>query len=244
MEGDFPCVTLTFAQSLDGKIAGKAGKQLVMSGPESMLMTHWMRSMHDAILVGIGTALKDDPQLNTRLLPDTRMPSNIPQPVILDAYLRLRTDCKLLRNFKEGRGLKPWVCCSPNSEDVEMTARKTALETAGARVITIPFSQASTGLLSIPHLLHKLRTEGIRSVMVEGGATVIGTFLGQAAQSHRSGKRIVDTLVVTVAPKLVGDDGVAYSAGSSGEQLHNVPELKHIRTAVMGRDTVIAGNFS
>ena len=78
-----PSVTLTFAQSLDGKIAGKNGKQLILSGPDSMLMTHWyrpfidksvlfifdfrMRTMHDAIIVGIGTALNDDPQLNGKL---------------------------------------------------------------------------------------------------------------------------------------------------------------------------------
>lgn len=79
-----PSVTLTFAQSLDGKIAGSRGKQLILSGTDSMIMTHWyhpfrtkwsyllilgsrMRAMHDAIIVGIGTALNDDPQLNGKL---------------------------------------------------------------------------------------------------------------------------------------------------------------------------------
>ena len=61
-----PHVTLTFAQSTDAKIAAIPGKQLILSGDESMQMTHWLRSMHDAILVGIGTALNDDPQLNSR----------------------------------------------------------------------------------------------------------------------------------------------------------------------------------
>lgn len=60
-------VTLTYAQSLDGRIAGKDGTQLRLSGDESMLMTHWMRTRHDAILVGIGTALNDNPQLNGML---------------------------------------------------------------------------------------------------------------------------------------------------------------------------------
>ncbi|SRR6266550_313712 len=60
-----PFVTLTFAQSLDAKIAGSGGQQLALSGSESMLMTHWLRARHDAILVGIGTALNDDPQLNS-----------------------------------------------------------------------------------------------------------------------------------------------------------------------------------
>jgi 2,5-diamino-6-(ribosylamino)-4(3H)-pyrimidinone 5'-phosphate reductase len=61
-----PHITLTFAQSTDAKIAAIPGKQLILSGDESMQMTHWLRSMHDAILVGIGTALNDDPQLNSR----------------------------------------------------------------------------------------------------------------------------------------------------------------------------------
>ncbi|KAH0838095.1 hypothetical protein J3R83DRAFT_6340 [Lanmaoa asiatica] len=57
-------------KSLDGKIAGSKGRQLILSGADSMLMTHWMRAMHDAIVVGIGTALNDDPQLNVRLIPE------------------------------------------------------------------------------------------------------------------------------------------------------------------------------
>ncbi|KAL0581090.1 2,5-diamino-6-(ribosylamino)-4(3H)-pyrimidinone 5'-phosphate reductase [Marasmius crinis-equi] len=60
-----PRVTLTFAQSIDSKIAGVNGKQLILSGKESMIMTHWMRTMHDAILIGIGTASNDNPQLNS-----------------------------------------------------------------------------------------------------------------------------------------------------------------------------------
>ena len=64
-----PLVTLTFAQSLDAKIAGRDSQQLALSGRESMLMTHWLRSKHDAILIGIGTALNDDPQLNSASLP-------------------------------------------------------------------------------------------------------------------------------------------------------------------------------
>ena len=60
-----PHVTLTYAQSLDGCISGKGGKQLRLSSEESMVMAHWMRSLHDAILVGIGTAVNDDPQLNS-----------------------------------------------------------------------------------------------------------------------------------------------------------------------------------
>jgi 2,5-diamino-6-(ribosylamino)-4(3H)-pyrimidinone 5'-phosphate reductase len=63
----YPHVTLTYAQSLDGAIAAAPGVQTALSGPESKAMTHYLRSQHDGILVGIGTAMADDPSLNCRL---------------------------------------------------------------------------------------------------------------------------------------------------------------------------------
>ena len=80
---DRPRVTLTYAQSLDGSIAARAGLPLVLSGAASMRYTHQLRAAHDAILVGIGTVLSDDPQLNVRLVEG---PS--PRPIILDSELR------------------------------------------------------------------------------------------------------------------------------------------------------------
>ncbi|KAG2045132.1 dihydrofolate reductase-like domain-containing protein [Suillus americanus] len=231
LEDEFqrPLVTLTFAQSLDGKIAGKEGKQLILSGRESMLMTHWMRTKHDAILVGIGTALNDDPQLNCRHIPEDERPSHLPRPVILDANLRLRPDCKLLKNYQEGRGRRPWVVCDANltSDD----GRKFALEDAGARVIGVP---SVDGFIMIPDLLKVLYNFGIKTLMVEGGATIIGSFLAEPARSKPN--TIIDTLIITIAPTLIGDDGVGYGKKLSATQ---IPSLKHIRTEVMGRDVVI-----
>ncbi|TFY76863.1 hypothetical protein EWM64_g7151 [Hericium alpestre] len=96
-----PFVTLTFAQSLDAKIAGTGGRQLILSGEESMRMTHWMRTMHDGILIGINTALGDNPQLNVRHLPFPTQNTHFqhyhhPRPIILDSQLRLLPTCKLL----------------------------------------------------------------------------------------------------------------------------------------------------
>jgi 2,5-diamino-6-(ribosylamino)-4(3H)-pyrimidinone 5'-phosphate reductase len=157
-------VTLTYAQSLDGRIAGKNGLQLRLSGEESMLLTHWMRTRHDAILVGIGTALNDNPQLNGKFL-SSLSPNNVrifsarllpprpdgqshplPRPTILDSDLRLRPGCKLLANFSEKKGLQPWVFCKDNNEP-QFQARREALEKAGARILTLPVLESGKNFL-------------------------------------------------------------------------------------------------
>ncbi|KAJ7651684.1 dihydrofolate reductase-like domain-containing protein [Mycena polygramma] len=169
-----PFVTLTFAQSLDGKIAGAGGVQLALSGRESMVMTHWLRTLHDAILVGSGTALNDDPQLNTRHLPPAPLdaPHRAPRPIVLDARLRLPPTCKLLRNYGAGTGRRPWVISSvPSPSDATWQARCDALTAAGARVLVLPEKTNSSDRTAA--VLALLRAEGVRSLMVEGGASVI-----------------------------------------------------------------------
>jgi len=200
--------------------------------------------MHDAILVGIGTALNDDPQLNTRHLPPrpaTEERYHLPRPVILDSYLRLSPNCKLLKNFQNGTGRRPWIICSSSAISAESLHRK-ELENAGAKIIELA---EVGGRISIPVLLVKLRSLDIRSLMVEGGASIIGSFLAEATPSHRMQsdmhRSVVDTVIVTVAPTFVGDDGVGYGAGLSKE---HIPKLQHIRTEVIGQDTVIAARLS
>ncbi|KAJ7246257.1 dihydrofolate reductase-like domain-containing protein [Mycena haematopus] len=200
-----PFVTLTFAQSLDGKIAGAAGKQLALSGHESLVMTHWLRTLHDAILVGSGTALNDDPQLNTRHLPPGAAPHSAPRPIVLDSRLRLPLTCKLLRNYAHGSGVgrQPWVV-SRQYADPEWETRREALEKAGARVLVLPAGiDSPSSRPSIHALLALLRAEGIRSLMVEGGAQIITAFFGAS-------DTCVDTVLVTTAPVLVGASGVGY----------------------------------
>ena len=200
-----------------------------------------MRTMHDAILIGIGTAQNDNPQLNgtftlsrwatkeinhlsypVRYLPSPpeHHPHHLPRPIILDTHLRLDVTCKLLQNYQAGSGRRPWVMSANPEANVseEWIARRTALETAGAKVIPvalehgnilpvacgIPNSPLShVGMLSIPAVLRSLRDQGIQSLMVEGGARVIREFLSTAS--------MVDTMIITVAPQLVGDQGTAYS---------------------------------
>ncbi|EPT03508.1 hypothetical protein FOMPIDRAFT_127947 [Fomitopsis schrenkii] len=233
-----PYVTLTFAQSLDAKIAGQGGKQLALSGKESMVMTHWLRTLHDGILVGIGTASNDNPQLNTRHLPPLPAGSinryHLPRPIILDTHLHLSVDCKLLKNYQAGVGRRPWVVTAPfpfDSDDPRVS-KKNSLETAGAR--TIETKVDDNGRISIPDLLFTLRELDIRSVMVEGGARVIQSFLAAEA-SHRD---CIDMVIITVSPTLVGDGGVGYGATLLSSD--SLPRLRHVKTESFGRDAVIA----
>ncbi|KAI0094478.1 dihydrofolate reductase-like domain-containing protein [Irpex rosettiformis] len=241
-----PHVTLTFAQSIDAKIAGQGGKQLALSGKESLVMTHWIRTMHDAILVGIGTALNDDPQLNTRHLPAmTTVPGyehkyHLPRPTILDVNLRLKPTCKLLKNYKAGTGRRPWIFASKpkNQNDLdEWWARKEALKTAGAKVYVVA---ATDGYISLSDFLKTLKTLGIRSLMVEGGAKIIQSFLRET-HPGLDGKAIpiVDNIIITVAPKIVGADGVGYDCDLTTQ----LGQLNHIKTELFGRDTVMTFKF-
>ncbi|MCB8950658.1 MAG: GTP cyclohydrolase II [Ardenticatenales bacterium] len=174
-----PFVTLTYAQSLDGSIAAHRGQPLPLSGPEAMRLTHQLRAAHQAILVGIGTLLADDPRLSVRLSPGTT-----PRPVVVDSQLRFPLSARLLA---EGR--RPIIATTTTAS----AARQTALEMAGARVVRMPAS--TTEKVDLTALLAWLRGQGYASLMVEGGATMITEFLRQG---------LVDRLVVTVAPVLVG----------------------------------------
>jgi len=174
-----PLVTLSYAQSLDGSITAWQGSQLRLSGPESMALTHRLRAAHDAILVGIGTLLSDDPRLNVRLVP-----GRDPQPVVLDSHLRIPMEARLLRGT-----CPPWIATLPDADP----QKQVQLEGRGARVIKLP--PGEDGRVSLTALLECLGESGINSLMVEGGAGVLTAFLRQ---------KLADRLVLTIAPVLVG----------------------------------------
>ncbi|GAA5890088.1 hypothetical protein JCM8208_002694 [Rhodotorula glutinis] len=230
-----PFVTLTYAQSLDGKIAGRGGKQLQLSGPDSMRLTHRLRVLHDSILVGVGTVLNDDPQLTARL--PTLLPlSQQPRPIILDSSLRTPPTCKLLVNAQ--RGISHGVTIvhrnlsATSEEDEDVRRRAADLERAGARLVPLELDEHGllplSSLLSHPHASHLLG----RSLMIEGGARIIASCLAAPPPG------VVDLVVVTVAPVLVGEEGVsAMAPRRAGEG--GPPRLEHVRTEVFGQDSVV-----
>src|SRR3989304_5646244 len=175
---DRPTVTLSYAQSLDGSIALHRGEPLTLSGPESMAMTHRLRAAHDAILVGIGTVMSDDPQLNVRLVEGRN-----PQVVVLDSRLRLPLTARVLKIGKT----RVFGVASAN----QMAQVK--LEQVGAIVERQSDERATR--VNLRGMLGRLGETGIRSVMVEGGGQVISSFLSE---------NLVDRAIITIAPQFVG----------------------------------------
>jgi 3,4-dihydroxy 2-butanone 4-phosphate synthase/GTP cyclohydrolase II len=172
-------VCLSYAQSLDGSITAQAGKPTAISSPESLSMTHQLRALHDCLLIGINTALSDDPRLNVRLAE-----GQDPVPVILDTELKLKPNSRLMSAHQNVQ-----IFCAPPFDK----QRAAALIGAGASIH--PVTKTGQGLLDIPSVLDKLSSLGYRTLMVEGGATVITEFLSVQA---------VDWIVLTIGPVLLG----------------------------------------
>ncbi len=212
-----PFVTLTYAQSLDGCLTLHAGEPSPVSGPESLAMTHQLRAAHDAILIGIGTLLADDPSLRVLLAE-----GHDPQPVVLDSHLRCPPDARLLSLDR-----RPLVAATEPADP----ARLAALEATGARVLCLP--PGSEGRVSLPALLDRLGQIGINSVMVEGGAQVITSFLRG---------RLPDLLVLTIAPVLAGGLRAVNDLGFLAWR--DLPHLRGVGTEWAGRDLILWGEFA
>ncbi|MBN1218879.1 MAG: RibD family protein [Anaerolineae bacterium] len=204
-----PFVTLSYAQSLDGCIAARPDQPLALSGPASLKLTHQLRAAHDAILVGIGTILADNPRLNVRLVS-----GQDPQPVIVDSRLRCPPDAKLLRQSR-----LPWLATGPQPDPT----RQQALAAAGARILSLP-TQAN-GYVNLAALLDCLGDLNINSLMVEGGARIITSFLSE---------QLADYLVLTVTPTLLGGLRAV-------NKLETTSRLRAMRYKPLGEDMIISG---
>lgn len=210
IDGDadsLPFVTLTYAQSVDSKIAAKPGTRTHISHAETNTMTHYLRTFHDAILVGVSTVLADDPSLNCRYDGHCVGSSSSIRPVVLDPRFRLADAfqrLKLVQNYRSGKGMKPIIVMS-----TETPVSADGLSEV-ADIVRLPTSQ---GVFSWIELLHALKNDyHIGSVMVEGGAHIINTLLNEIHPA--TGAALVDSLIVTIGPVYLGQDGVNVSPAS------------------------------
>jgi len=174
-----PYVTLSWAQSLDGRIATSTGDSQWIGGPESLTFAHELRRDNRSILVGIGTVLKDNPRLTCRI-PGGRNPLR----VVLDSSLRLPLDSALADTAEA-----PTMVYTSAGASID---REEALERRGVQVVRM----AATGKeLPLTAVLDDLGTRGVETLFVEGGAAVLTAFLAAG---------LVDRAVVVSAPFLIG----------------------------------------
>lgn len=260
-----PFITLTYAQSLDSAIATSPGARTALSGAATKAMTHFLRSRHDAILVGVGTAAADDPGLNCRL--EVEMSGgHQPRPVVVDPGARwdVGVGSKVVHLAREGRGLGPWVLCAEGVEPDP--GRRAVLEGVGGRYIAVEGvggvgregdekagkgkgkeseeeeQDGSRPVLTWDSIFGLLWEEGINSVMVEGGATVINDLLLLANE----GLDVVDSVIVTIAPVWLGAGGVTVSPERPVDaQMRRMPgpRLTDVMWSQMGDDMVLCGRI-
>ncbi len=179
-----PLVTLKLATSLDGKIATMTGESKWITGADARALGHRLRADHDAILVGSGTVLADDPELTCRL---PGLEGRSPIPVVLDTRLRLPLSAKLAR-------AGTWLVTGAGQADAALRPYRDA----GIEILVAPL--AGNGSLDLAAVLRVLGERGLTRLLVEGGATVATGLINQD---------LVDRLAWFQAPVLIGNDSMA-----------------------------------
>ena len=215
-----PFVTVKFAQSLDGRIATSSGDSRWISGPSSLRLAHKLRREHDAILVGIGTVLSDDPQLNVRLLK-----GRDPLRIVIDSTLRIPLRSRILA---DGAAYGTLVATAISSD----SERARAIQDTGAEVLCLPKARNGPGI-DISRLLQRLQQRGIESVLVEGGKAIVTSLLNA---------RAVDRMVVIIAPKIIGQGTEAI--GELGiTKLERAVTFSSVKIQKLGNDIIFDGRL-
>lgn len=209
-----PHVTLKLAVSADGMIGRREGERMIITGKPAFDAVQAMRTETDAVMIGIGTALVDDPRLTVRL---PGLERRSPARVILDGTARLPLDSRLVAS---ARDVPLFVAVGTGAP----ADRKEKLLEAGAHLIEVP---EAAGGVDIKAALEDLATRGFTRVLVEGGAEVASSLVGGD---------LVDEIVIFRAPVVVGPNGVRALAGYALSAIERSPRYRPIDAAIVGDD--------
>jgi len=213
-----PLVTLKLAASLDGRIATHSGASRWITGAPARRLVHRWRNEMDAVLVGAGTVIADDPSLTCRM-----RGGRDPLRVIVDGRLRVPLNARVLTKEMAAGTL---LCTVKRSD-----AKIATLRRRGVEVLVLP---GRAGVLSLRDLLAVLARRGVSSVLVEGGATL-------AAGALR--ERVVDRLRCFLAPLLIGGDGRPMLASLGVGDLSEALRVADLSLEPVGRDFLLAANL-
>lgn len=191
-----PEVTLKLALSVDGYVGCVGRGQIAITGAVSLAQVHMRRAQTDAIMVGVGTVIADDPILNCRL---PGLQDRSPVRVILDSDLRIPLTSKLVRSARQ---VPLWIAANNAADPV----KRLQLIEAGCRILA---TECEEDKIALPELLDDLAAQGIASVMVEGGAVVAQTFLAQG---------LVDRLMIFDGPNPILSNGDGQALAVEGLQ--------------------------
>lgn len=211
-----PHVILKLAVSADDKIGGPGRKPVAITGEAARTRVHLLRAQCDAILVGIGTVLADDPLLTCRL---PGMAARSPVRVILDRSLRISLASRLVQSARE---TQLWVMTSETAE----AAAAAGLGAAGAQVIRVA---GTTPDIDLKAVLHLLAERGITRLMVEGGSRVAAAFVAAG---------LVDEAWLLRGPEAIGNDSVNALGALPLSALTQSPNLRVRVSETLGEDTL------
>ena len=212
-----PFVILKVAATLDGKIATRNGDSKWISGEASRHLVHRLRDQVDGVLVGIGTVLKDNPLLTTRI-----RRGRDPYRIVLDSRLRIPEEANVIGT-------------SPSKAIIAATelASREKIEKLEERGVRILILDSREGRVDLKACLSKLGEIGMTSLMVEGGSRVNGSFLDQG---------LIDKFILFLSPRLIGDQQAPGIFGGGGvSRLQEAVVLKEIKTKKSGEDILLEG---
>jgi GTP cyclohydrolase II len=211
-----PYVVVKYAQTLDGRIATSTGDARWISGEQERRASHALRAACDAILVGVGTVRLDDPQLTVRMVPGAS-----PIRVVLDSRLTIADEARVLAD--DAATTVVTTSASSRERRVDLRRRGVSVTVVGAGPKGVDLEAALTALFR----------EGIRSVLVEGGARVITSFLSTG---------LADRLVVGISPRVIGAGTEAVRDLGITEVARSI-RLDRRAVHVLGEDVLVAGDL-
>ena len=216
-----PLVVLKAGLSLDGRLSYQKGSGGTITGQESLREVHQLRNTYDAILVGAGTVVSDNPKLTTRLPAGN---GRNPVRMVVDTNLSIPLEAKIVQEREEAN---TWLFCS-RSVSMEKAEQ---LRHHGVRIF--PIERGGDGRIDLEALLKLAAEQGITSILVEGGAMVHGAFLR---------RRLVDYAYLFYAPIIAGDGGVSLvSEMSVAGGKKDAAKLAELSIKRFGEDILIAG---
>ena len=212
-----PFVALKLCQSLDGRLTAQDGSSRGLGSPEEIAFVHGLRAAYDAVLVGSGTALTDDPRLTVR-----RAKGRNPHRIVLDSRLRVPPDARVLRPGKGDRVIVAALRDAPRR-------KAEALRRKGVEVWLLP---ARGGRVSLNALLKRVAQSRIQSVLVEGGGEVATSLLRE---------RVADKIYVAVSPGVLGGSRGVWPGDVGVKSVRHAIRLKNLSFRRLGDNVLVEG---